>query len=712
MKNFFLFLAFLISTVQSLTAQWQPTEGIYGSSIGKFVIKGTNIFVGTAKGMYLSTNNGDSWTAFYGIGLPEGYCSPLAKSDADIYVTTSKGLYVSNNNGTNWRPVGTNGLTVSSITALAINGATLFAGTTNGIFRSTNNGNNWTEVTNGVVNTNNTLNQASINSITLSDNRIFVLTNDKIYVSSNNGNSWTKINTGITDRSGASALFFSSIFVNGANLVVSTQGNGVYLSTNNGATWTNSSLQNAHISSLTSDNSTLYASSWNGVFKSTDNGLTWTLKRKGITKPRATSVAVNGTTIFVGTSGGIFASNDGGDNWVSKNNGFNAMQINSLVSDGTNAFAGTINAVYRSINNGATWTETAFRPLTDFQTGQMGNTRGLTMNRTHIFATSENGTYASNNNGDSWTLSNSGIVYDFRIPESNSVVTKGNLVFANVIGAGIVKSDNNGLTWTPANNGIDRNYWGVQAIATDGTRLFAFASRINPAFTAIIYNMYVSNDNGNNWTETLTTANASINSLASSGNNIFVGSYQSIYLSTNGGSSWADIGDALPIVPIPVLSEKFKFINTLVTNNNLLFAGIYANGVYLTTNNGVSWRAINDGLGSLDILKLEISGNYLLAGTATGVFRRPLSDFLTLSVLEKGNFDYTISPNPVSNQLAINCSNELIGKKYAIHNILGETISSNTLTNMNTAVSLDNAPNGVYLLTIMGTTKTLKFVKQ
>ena len=41
-------------------------------------------------------------------------------------------------------------------------------------------------------------------------------------------------------------------------------------------------------------------------------------------------------------------------------------------------------------------------------------------------------------------------------------------------------------------------------------------------------------------------------------------------------------------------------------------------GVFLSTNNGSSWYAVNNGLYATDILSLAISGNKIFAGTENG----------------------------------------------------------------------------------------------
>jgi hypothetical protein len=69
-------------------------------------------------------------------------------------------------------------------------------------------------------------------------------------------------------------------------------------------------------------------------------------------------------------------------------------------------------------------------------------------------------------------------------------------------------------------------------------------------------------------------------------------------------------------------------IHSFVTNVRSLFAGTDA-GVFITTNGGISWNAVNAGLKDT-VLALALSGKDLFAGTrSAGVWRRPLSELIT-----------------------------------------------------------------------------------
>jgi hypothetical protein len=65
----------------------------------------------------------------------------------------------------------------------------------------------------------------------------------------------------------------------------------------------------------------------------------------------------------------------------------------------------------------------------------------------------------------------------------------------------------------------------------------------------------------------------------------------------------------------------------LVASGTNLFAGVYGDGVFLSTNNGTAWRAANTGLAGGYVRCLASTSTYLFAGTVgtgRGVWRRPL----------------------------------------------------------------------------------------
>ncbi|MDD3638375.1 MAG: T9SS type A sorting domain-containing protein, partial [Bacteroidales bacterium] len=117
-------------------------------------ISGSNIFAGTYGGVFLSTDNGASWTAANS-GIPGGASvNAFAFSGSNIFAGTgSNGVFLSTDNGESWTEVNT-GLTNTSFRAMAVADDNIFAGSYGGgVFHSTNNGESWTEINEGLTNT-------------------------------------------------------------------------------------------------------------------------------------------------------------------------------------------------------------------------------------------------------------------------------------------------------------------------------------------------------------------------------------------------------------------------------------------------------------------------------------------------------------------------------------------------------------------------------
>jgi hypothetical protein len=72
-------------------AQWVQTNGPYGGGVLCFATSGTNLFVGTYGGVFLSANNGTSWTAVNS-GLTDLIVFSLAVSDANLFAGTNSGV--------------------------------------------------------------------------------------------------------------------------------------------------------------------------------------------------------------------------------------------------------------------------------------------------------------------------------------------------------------------------------------------------------------------------------------------------------------------------------------------------------------------------------------------------------------------------------------------------------------------------------------------
>lgn len=281
----------------------------------------------------------------------------------------------------------------------------------------------------------------------------------------------------------------------------------------------------------------------------------------------------------------------------------------------TNLFAGTYDAgIFLSTNDGTSW-QAVNNGLGDY------TVNSIALSGSNIFA-GNGGIYRSTNNGASWEL-----VTVFPNEEtSKCIAVSDSEVFAGTGqwngGPGeIYRSADNGTSWNLVFV-TRRTYIFVSSLIISDTNVFAGTGGLDN-------NVYRSSNNGTTWIVDDTTfyGGGSTRAFAVSGSNLFAGTNTGVYLSTNNGLSWTPVNNGLPDYV-----NNYGWITTLAVSpngagGNNLFAGTDTAGVYLSTNNGESWTAI--GMSNIYINSLAVSDSNLFAGTYSGVWRRPLSEMIT-----------------------------------------------------------------------------------
>jgi hypothetical protein len=149
-------------------------------SINSFATLGTNLFVRTPRdGVFLSTNNGTTWTPVNGDLLTHSnYLSALVSFGTNLFAA-GYGVFRSTDNGTSWT---TAGFMDSNIVSLVASRTCLFAATASTSYRSTNNGASWESFVGGWG--------AIVDTTLFTQNR-----HGQFYCSTDNGTSWAEFLT-------------------------------------------------------------------------------------------------------------------------------------------------------------------------------------------------------------------------------------------------------------------------------------------------------------------------------------------------------------------------------------------------------------------------------------------------------------------------------------------------------------------------------------
>jgi hypothetical protein len=741
----------LVWPTHEAEAQWVNVSG--PSAVSALLVTpngaaGTNLFAGTGNtngygGVFLSTDNGMSWTAVNaGLpGLPTGTYTAvlaLAARGRNLFAGTGNtngygGVFLSTDNGMSWTAVNT-GLTqhgsTPSVRALAVSGSNLFAGTYGGgVFLSTNNGTSWTAVNTGLTNTYVRALAVSPAGGGTGGTNLFAGTyGGGVFLSTNNGASWTPVNAGLTNTD------VLALAVSGTNLFAGTS-NGVFLSTDNGTSWAavNSGLTYTSILCLAISGTNLFAGTYGGVFLSTNNGTSWTAVNAGLTNTDVLALAVSGTNLFAGTwwPGGVFRSTDNGASWTAMSTNLGGTPVNSLVEvpdekGGANLFAGSGRGVFRSSDNGASWTRSGLdnQSVTCFA-----------VSGTNLFAgTSGEGVFRSSDNGTTWSTANKGLEYSsgyfgtvYALAVCRNAKGGTNLFAGTNVWHGLFLSTNNGTSWTEASSGIP--YGAVISLAispaadaTGGAYLFAGTSGGG---------VYRSTDNGTSWVAVNTGFKFAgaygpvVNALAvcpdgTGGTNLFAATTRGVFLSTDNGTSWTGVNAGLTDwYGTPLWANALAACPNGRGGMNL-FAGVDGGyGVFLSTNNGASWTEVNTGLLNRWVFAVAVSRGNLFAGTsmtdsyshAGGVWRRPLSEMITAvkeayAPLPEGYCLHQNYPNPFNPSTTIRFSLPKSGYvTLKVYDILGrevETLLSGERTAGAYAVEWtpNNLASGVYLYRI------------
>ncbi len=272
---------------------WEQTNGPYSAHISVLAIdSNSNIFAGTNGGIYRSTTTGENWVEINnGLGTSHTVPSIVINSNGDLLaITRDKGLYKSTDKGDSWTLI----YPVYLSSSLAINSrGYVYIGCQDSIVFSTNNGDDWNLILNQLppndqydFEANKSIGKLIFNKenhIFASIGRIFVdeyidennqvhddyFYENGIYKSINNGKTWSKI---------FNSDFINDFAINSLGHIFATSYEGVYRSTDNGENWIK--ISNVYSTKAVIVNSADevfigIASGIGGVYKSMDNGETW-----------------------------------------------------------------------------------------------------------------------------------------------------------------------------------------------------------------------------------------------------------------------------------------------------------------------------------------------------------------------------------------------------------------------------------------------------
>lgn len=573
-----------------LQAQWQNMSGQFIGDITSIAVYGSELFAngGSNYGLCRSQDKGAHWSVFDSRWEAEASGS-LFVSGSRLFAGYFGGVLAYRINGSELIPDTIKGVT-GSFKGSALNGPDIFVSTEEGIFCSTDTGSTWAKIYSGYC-------------FGLGFSGTYLISptdfNGGLRRTSDHGAHWETISTDIENF----AVGFYDI---AGKIYALTGSDKVYSSTNDGATWSLDTkipiTRGTRVVGVQKfEGMGYFLSSDSGVFLSTDRGASWIPKNTGLTK-RSVGALVQilnqqgGTTLFASTSDGYFTSTNFGTNWSQVNAGIARYPVRVLATVGTTLLAGSSGGgAYCSTDDGMYWTPSDPAVL-------KGSVTGFARSGTNIFAgTKESGVFSSTDSGSSWNAVNSGLTSC----NITSLCTNNSYLFAGSYNSGAFRSSNNGKSWEIASAGLTDIY--ISSLAVNGTHIF-----MGELFDGV----YHSTDNGTSWSKaTVGLSDTRIQCLEMSGTTLYAGTMTGhVYRTFDFGEHWEEYGSDLPNTSVTSL---FAYRSNLFVGTDV--------GVFLLADNGARYTWTDSGQIHL-VSSFALSGTYIIAGGANGVWRRPLSE--------------------------------------------------------------------------------------
>ena len=197
----------------------------------------------------------------------------------------------------------------------------------------------------------------------------------------------------------------------------------------------------------------------------------------------------------------------------------------------------------------------------------------------YLFAgATDHGLYRSSDNGRNWIRITIGLTYS----NVTTFFSHNNYLFVGS-GEGVFRSSDDGLNWERLINGLS---------TTEKLHINCFTSNSKFIFAgADTKGIFRSSDDGNSWAKVNPAVNQQqVWSICAEGSFLFAGTTVGVYVSIDNGDNWFASNNGLP-TNMHYPNGKIRLpVTNIVYINGKLFTGLEQEGLFVSIDNGKSWK--------------------------------------------------------------------------------------------------------------------------
>jgi photosystem II stability/assembly factor-like uncharacterized protein len=373
------------------------------------------------------------------------------------------------------------------------------------------------------------------------------------------------------------------------------------------------------------DNAHLYLGTANGwIYESRNGGADWKrLARVGkrddfvldniVFDPATPGRILAGAWVLGKQDGGLYISEDGGVTWTAvpdmKGQSIRALVVSS--SDPKTFVAGTLQGVYRSTDHGVHWQ--LISPPGSQELHEVESIAIDPKDTNIIYAGTWHLPWKTTDGGAHWSNIKEGVIDDSDVFSIIIDPKEPNVVYASAC-SGIYKSETAGARF--------QKIQGIPSTARRTRVLMQDPTNRNIVFAGTTEGLYRTGDSGKTWTRT-TGPELIINDVYVSptdSNRVLLATDRGgVLVSNDGGYRFSPTNNGFSARQITSYVEDMQHPSTIYVG---LVNDKAWGGVFMSTNQGLTWTQKNAGLEAHDVFSLgQASNGTIFAGTRHGIYR-------------------------------------------------------------------------------------------